>query len=264
MDAPVPPEAAAEDLDVYVRRPSSAVVEVRDSVVLIDTGDPSPLFRLAARIRFAADPDPEINSVRDWFASRGHASFTWKLGASSTPSGLEAKLRALGAHEDEAEPEHTAMVLDREPPRGEVDVRSVETYEDYVASAEILAVGFGGSFTEAERQAQRSMLPERYKAYREDGFGRRYLALIDGRPVAVGTAVQTSAGVVALGGGATLPEARGRGAYRALVRARWDDAVAAGSPVLVTQASGMSRPILEALGFRAVGRVLELIDATAA
>jgi len=53
-----------------------------------------------------------------------------------------------------------------------------------------------------------------------------------------------------------------RGAYRALVRARWDDAVAAGTPVLVTQASGLSRPILERLGFRAVGPVVELIDET--
>ena len=53
-------------------------------------------------------------------------------------------------------------------------------------------------------------------------------------------------------GGATLPEARGRGAYRALVAARWDDAVARGTPVLVTQAGAMSRPILATLGFREV------------
>ena len=53
-------------------------------------------------------------------------------------------------------------------------------------------------------------------------------------------------------GGATLPEARGRGAYRALVAARWEDAVARGTPVLVTQAGAMSRPILARLGFREV------------
>ncbi len=69
--------------------------------------------------------------------------------------------------------------------------------------------------------------------------------------------------VVALTGGATLPEARRRGAYSALVRARSDAAVAAGTPVLVTQASELSRPILERLGFRAVGPVVELIDTAA-
>ena len=39
--------------------------------------------------------------------------------------------------------------------------------------------------------------------------------------------------------------------YRALVRARWDDAVAAGQPALVVHAGAMSRPILERLGFQA-------------
>ena len=36
----------------------------------------------------------------------------------------------------------------------------------------------------------------------------------------------------------TLPDARGRGAYRALVRARWDDAVRRGTPALVVHAEG--------------------------
>ena len=34
-----------------------------------------------------------------------------------TPDDLEPALRAHGAYEDDAEPEHTAMVRDREPPR---------------------------------------------------------------------------------------------------------------------------------------------------
>ena len=42
------------------------------------------------------------------------------------------------------------------------------------------------------------------------------------------------------------------GRYRALVAARWEDAVARGTPVLVTQAGAMSRPILARLGFREV------------
>jgi len=62
-------------------------------------------------------------------------------------------------------------------------------------------------------------------------------------------------------GGSTLPEARGRGAYRSLVAARWHDAVARGTPVLVTQASPMSRPILAQLGFREVCEIRILLDA---
>lgn len=259
----VAPEDAAEDLDAYVLHPPSVAREVRSDLVLVDTGSPSPLGRFAARVRFVGEVDARIAAVRKWFRDRGHDAFTWKLGSQTTPTDLEATLRAQGAHEDEAEPEHTAMVLDHEPPSaGGVVVKIVESYDEFVASAEIQLVGLGGSFTDAERAALREQLPARYAAYRDHPVARRYLAFVDGKPVAIGSAAQTAAGVVALTGGATLPEARGRGAYRALVRARWDYAVLAGTPILVTQASGLSRPILEKLGFRAVGPVVELIDET--
>ena len=67
-------------------------------------------------------------------------------------------------------------------------------------------------------------------------------------------------GGLLLYGGATVPRARGRGAYRALIRARWDDAVSGGSPALITQGGSMSRPILERLGFEPVGHVHMLVD----
>src|SRR2546428_212566 len=60
---------------------------------------------------------------------------------------------------------------------------------------------------------------------------------------------------VALMGGAVLPEARGRGVYRALVRARWDHAVARGTPLLVVQAGPMSAPVLDGLGFQRHGEI---------
>ena len=72
-----------------------------------------------------------------------------------------------------------------------------------------------------------------------------YLAYVDGRAIARASA-SFGERAVSLFGGSTLPEARGRGAYRALVAARWEDAVARGTPALVTQAGPMSRPILAA------------------
>ena len=56
-------------------------------------------------------------------------------------------------------------------------------------------------------------------------------------------------------GGAVLPEARGRGVYRALVHARWEQAVARGTPLLVVQAGPMSAPILTGLGFESHGEL---------
>ncbi|HEY6054335.1 MAG TPA: hypothetical protein VIU86_10415, partial [Gaiellaceae bacterium] len=61
-------------------------------------------------------------------------------------------------------------------------------------------------------------------------------------------------------GGGVLPWARGRGAYRALVRARWEAASAQGTPALVVVAGAMSRPILERLGFEPVSRIEILLD----
>ena len=58
---------------------------------------------------------------------------------------------------------------------------------------------------------------------------------------------------MSLAGGSTREEMRGRGAYRALVRARWDAAVERGTPALTVGAESMSRPILERLGFIDVG-----------
>lgn len=74
-------------------------------------------------------------------------------------------------------------------------------------------------------------------------------AYLDGTCVGYGRAVALEGGV-ALMGGAVLPEARGRGVYRALVRARWELAVARGTPLLVVQAGDQSAPILASLGFR--------------
>jgi predicted GNAT superfamily acetyltransferase len=59
--------------------------------------------------------------------------------------------------------------------------------------------------------------------------------------------------------GSTAPWARGRGLYRALVRARWDYAVERGTPALVTEAIvATSYPILQRLGFTEVCTIWRL------
>jgi predicted GNAT family acetyltransferase len=63
-----------------------------------------------------------------------------------------------------------------------------------------------------------------------------------------------------IAGGSTHPDYRGRGCYRALVRARWNAAVTRGTPLLAVQAGAMSKPILERLGFRQIATVHALVD----
>jgi hypothetical protein len=55
-------------------------------------------------------------------------------------------------------------------------------------------------------------------------------------------------------GGSVRVDRRGRGAYRALVRARWDAAVERDTPALTVSAGAMSGPVLDRLGFATIGQ----------
>jgi predicted N-acetyltransferase YhbS len=118
-------------------------------------------------------------------------------------------------------------------------------------------------FSEEDRVATRKGRSERFERSRGNQAGDDFVARVDGEVVGSAGCSYNAAGLY-LGGGNVLPSARGRGVYRALVRARWDAAVARGTPVLVTNAGQMSRPILERLGFRTVCEIQALIDSSAA
>jgi hypothetical protein len=152
---------------------------------------------------------------------------------------------------DDRDPLAIGMVLTDPPEHAppDVEVRRVESADEMREASRIAAIGFGMNPDDVGVEDPEPPIP---------GI-ETYLAYVDGRPVARGTAAFSEHGVT-LFGGATLPEARGRGAYRALVAARWDDAVAAGKPALVTQAGAMSRPILQRLGFREVCEIRILLD----
>jgi GNAT superfamily N-acetyltransferase len=76
------------------------------------------------------------------------------------------------------------------------------------------------------------------------------VVLADGEPVcAARMELCPGTGFAGLWGGGTLPAWRGKGIYRALVAHRAREAAAAGYRYLQVDASDMSRPILERLGF---------------
>lgn len=151
------------------------------------------------------------------------------------------------------DPHLVAVVCSSAPAPGQevVEVRRVESREEFETGLRIAHTAFGGTID--------ADVAEQYRGWRADGSQARYLAFVDGRPVGSASATFTPHGAV-LNAGATLPDARGLGAYRALVRARWDDAAARGTPALITQAGRMSLPILERLGFREVARITVLVD----
>ena len=129
-----------------------------------------------------------------------------------------------------------------------------ETWDDFYAAAHVGEQVFGMP------PVSDDVLRARYNDYRNpDNPGRGFIALIDGRVIGTSYAAFGDAGVN-LFGGSVLPEARGRGVYRALVRARWEAAVNRGTPALTVQASRMSRPICERLGFVFVAPVQVFVD----
>lgn len=145
-----------------------------------------------------------------------------------------------------------------QPPAGEpvvdVEVRLVETWEDYCAAGDVGRACFGTpEIPEEERRRQ-------FETHRSpENPGRLFCAAIDGRVVGGAYAALGDAGVN-LFGGSVLPEARGRGVYRALTQARWDYAVERGTPALTVQAGRMSKPICERLGFELVGKARVFVD----
>jgi hypothetical protein len=223
-------------------------------VIWIGPGE-GPGWTSVQRLRFEAEEvDTVIATVRELLLERGRDACAWEIGSTATPPGLADMLIARGMEWAEHDSHQAGMVLDHEPEAGppEVDVRVAETLEDYIMSEAIANLAFGGTAPSDEH------VTALYERHNPD-VSRRYIASIDGVDIGTASATFVPDGVV-LNAGSTLPDHRGRGAYRALVRARWDDAVAAGTPVLVTQAGEMSRPILERLGFRQICTVLALVD----
>lgn len=224
-----------------------------------------PSFTSVSRLRLDPDEVAEVLAeVRELVAEHGHRHAIWWIGPSATPNDLVDRLRAHGLAPDEranSEPHATSMALIVEPAAtGEgVEARRVESLEDFRAAATIAATAF--EEPKEDHAAYESILEENYARERAGHSPRTYIAFLAGRPVGTGRALFAAdcPAVLMLGGG-VVPEGRGRGVYRALVRARWDDAVAAGTPALVTHAGAMSRPILERLGFQAVAEQEILLD----
>lgn len=205
------------------------------------------------RIRLAADEvEQALADVRARMAARGRTRAMWWVGAGSRPVDLRERLLALGLEPLAPDP-LLGMAL-AAAPRAEprVEVKLVATLEDYLTALRIEHEV--NDVSQEARSVTRAEGSRQWERLRRSPL-RHYLAILDGEAVAMGRAAIGKA--VFLMGGATLPRARRRGAYTALVTARWRDG---GGRPLVAQAGPESRPILAGLGFREVGEIHILVD----
>ena len=239
----------AENANSYTPLGAEDVRVFNDRFVLWMGRGSQPTWNVAQRFRFG---DDDLESVRgeihDLLRARGRTQCSWEVGSHATPPDLVDRLLALGLVDDDPDPLAIGMVLRQEPaaPPPDIEVRRARTREELLAAERIAATAFGEEVEDLDPPPASDVKPI-------------YVAYLEGEPVARASASYSEHGVT-LFGGATLPEARGRGAYRALVAARWADAVERGTPLLVTQAGRMSRPILARLGFQEICEIRILVD----
>jgi GNAT superfamily N-acetyltransferase len=255
----ITPLDVAEDAFAYTPDPPTQERVEFDGYVLRNHANPHPMFGLVLRPRLRDDRvDAALEHARGWFRERGRARYTWLVGDSATPSRLVDRLRRRGLAADEDEPVYAGMILDREPPQvPAIEVRRVADLDEFVRMNELMWEAFGSMPPDADGARER--LREIWAHH--DDRSVPYAAFAGGELVGSGSVLFTAGGAYLVLGN-VAPHARGSGVYRALVRARWDEAVRRGVPVLVVQAGKMSKPILERLGFRQVRTIHALVDRT--
>jgi len=207
--------------------------------------------------------EPAVDRVRELLRKRGKERAAWFVSEFASPADLCNRLARLGLEPyDEApfEPRFAAMARVEAPEQGppDVEARLPRTFEEFIAGAAISDDAF--SQDEADREAWEELRRDAW-ALQQSGESPNtsLVALVNGDIVGSAGALLCEHGVNLIGG-SVREDARGRGAYRALVRARWDLAVERGTPALTVQAGTMSRPILERLGFEIVGWTNCLLD----
>jgi GNAT superfamily N-acetyltransferase len=194
--------------------------------------------------------DELIASQVQAFAKRGER-FEWKLHGHDQPTDLPQRLRAAGFVPEDTETVVIAPASDiaGEAPLPEgVSLREVTSRADFERIAALEEAVWG-------HEDQRSWLVEMLESERAvDPEALTVVVAEAGMTVVCAAWIRFEGETefATLWGGATLPDWRRRGIYRALVAYRASLAVSRGFRYLETDASADSRPILERLGFTAV------------
>ena len=197
-----------------------------------------------------ADLDELIARQVRVFAEQGER-FEWKLHGHDSPMDLPQRLRAAGFVPEDTETIVIAPVADiaGEAPLPEgVSLREVTSRGNFERIAALEQAVWGDS-------DQQSWLVDMLESeHAVDPDALTVVVAEAGATVVCAAWVRFERGTefATLWGGATLPEWRRRGIYRAIVAYRANLAAGRGFRYLETDASGASRPILERLGFTAV------------
>ncbi|MEX0426420.1 GNAT family N-acetyltransferase [Nocardioides sp. DS6] len=170
------------------------------------------------------------------------------------PAGLEDLLRARGGRPEETVDvfaQSLAGVRDLHVPAG-IEVRWRNDPETIRDGAVVSVAAFGEGTVPDDERARK--WAAEYAADHAVGRGGSVVVYVDGRPAGTG-GLTLADGVARLWGGATHPDLRGHGAYRAVLAARLAYAADHGATMaLVKGRVETSGPILRRAGFEAFGQ----------
>jgi GNAT superfamily N-acetyltransferase len=189
--------------------------------------------------------DQVIDSEIAYFESIGH-NFEWKLYTHDTPSDLVERLRRRGFEIDDPE---TILVLDMEGLTGILtqpvthDIRRITDPAEVKPLIDVQAAIYGHPMDGMVKRIT-------WELTHYPDYISFYGAYVDNQPVASARMyLPAHSQFASLWGGGTLDVYRGRGIYTALLAARVQEAIQRGRRFLTLDASPMSRPIVEKLGF---------------
>ena len=195
-----------------------------------------------------ADADQVIAAQVAFFGARGE-NFEWKLYSYDEPADLADRLIAAGFVAEEPESlmiaaiaEITDALRQAELPAGvRLERATDEAGVDRLIRVHELVFGSDESELRASLLTQLADAPE---------TSDLVIAMAGDEPVSSArTDFLPDTQFAGLWGGGTLPQWRGRGIYRSLVRHRAELAAKRGYSYLTVDASDESRPILERIGF---------------
>ena len=195
-----------------------------------------------------------VAEVRGLLRPAGTRVVGWWLTERATPDDVEEQLLEAGVQLVESDYRLDGLLATTPPPAGppEVEVRLATSAEEWAAVRELQDSVFDAP---PERRPTREQLLAEFGRTTTALFGARIGGELDG----AGAASPSSRGML-LWGGSVRADARGRGCYRSLVRARWDEAVRRGTPALTVSANDKSGPALRRLGFEQVLEFRRLED----
>jgi len=196
------------------------------------------------RLQDGQAPDA-IAEVRELLGP-GTRVVSWWLSDRSTPVNVEEQLLDSGLELLADDYLLDGLLTTTPPPQGpaDVEVRMAPTAEEWADVRELQDDIFDNP---PDRRPTREQMLMEFTKSSAVLFG----AWLDGELVGTAGATPTSRGML-LWGGSVREDARGRGCYRALTRARWDEAARRGTPALTVSANDRSGRVLRQLGFEKV------------